>query len=858
MKLLELDLTDVFIKQSSTEVTATPTANAVPIADSNGKLDGWVTAYSGTSPISVSGNTITISQASSSTNGYLSSTDWSNFNGKENSLGNPSTDGQILSSTTAGARSWIDPPSGGGSVGGVYGINVETLSGDKTLTPGTDAIYQYLDPNGADRTITLDTTNSTAGDRFVIRNDGTYTSSYKLKIQQGTTCCLGFIYTQHEMEWIFDGTNWVSQEDKYNYNVSYGYYAEAYNIGTAFGYYPIAYVRGVAVGYEARGYNYGVGVGYRANGGNYGTAVGYIANGSSYGVSVGYNANGSNYGIAVGMISKGNSYGVGIGYYANGQNKGLSIGFYAGKFSSSLLNPNQNLFIGYQTGMNVTTASNWAASTSYNVGDYVNPTSWNGYSYKCTVAGTTGSTEPTWPTTIGDTVTDGTVTWECVAIRGNNNIYIGYDIEGQQNDTNQLNIGNLIYGDLEDKYWMIPQNVNVPSAKSGFGIFYVASDGNLHYIDTSGTDNSLTPVSSGGSVGGSYGLNVESLSGDKTLTAGTDSIYQYLDPNGAYRTITLDTTNATAGDRFVIRNNGVSTSSSIYYLTIEAGSSTIGVQYPQQQVEWIYDGSNWVSLQDLNQRIVTWGYNANAGNYGLAIGYQANGNTYGTALGYNAQANSTGIAIGYSSQGYGSGAAIGHNSQGYNLGVAIGWMAKGYDHGVAVGCAASGYTKGVAIGNTASGNNYGVAIGKYSNGNTEGVAVGSRADGHSYGVAVGYGAYGISYNVSIGEYAGYHLSDGSTVASSDHSIYLGANTKSAAASSTNEIVIGYNVVGNGSNTVTIGNSDITDTFLAGNIHLTSVSTAPSTPSSGGILYVDTSGNLHYLGTSGTDTQIANA
>lgn len=34
--------------------------------------------------------------------------------GKEDGLGNPTTDGQILSSTAAGARSWVDAPSGGG------------------------------------------------------------------------------------------------------------------------------------------------------------------------------------------------------------------------------------------------------------------------------------------------------------------------------------------------------------------------------------------------------------------------------------------------------------------------------------------------------------------------------------------------------------------------------------------------------------------------------------------------------------------------------------------------------------------------------------------------------------------------
>ncbi len=55
----------------------------------------------------------------------------------------------------------------------------------------------------------------------------------------------------------------------------------------------------------------------------------------------------------------------------------------------------------------------WAGSTAYSIDDYVIPTTANGYYYRCTVAGTSGSSEPTWPTTIGSTVTDGSVTWRC-------------------------------------------------------------------------------------------------------------------------------------------------------------------------------------------------------------------------------------------------------------------------------------------------------------------------------------------------------------------------------------------------------------------------------------------------------------
>jgi len=63
------------------------------------------------------------------------------------------------------------------------------------------------------------------------------------------------------------------------------------------------------------------------------------------------------------------------------------------------------------------TASAWAATTAYVVGDYVEPTTPDGNVYKCTVAGTSGATEPSpWNTTEGATTTDGTVTWTAYAI----------------------------------------------------------------------------------------------------------------------------------------------------------------------------------------------------------------------------------------------------------------------------------------------------------------------------------------------------------------------------------------------------------------------------------------------------------
>lgn len=59
----------------------------------------------------------------------------------------------------------------------------------------------------------------------------------------------------------------------------------------------------------------------------------------------------------------------------------------------------------------------WQASTAYSVGDIVYSENLSSYKYaKCTVAGTSNTTEPTWPA-IGSTVTDGTVTWIVADIR---------------------------------------------------------------------------------------------------------------------------------------------------------------------------------------------------------------------------------------------------------------------------------------------------------------------------------------------------------------------------------------------------------------------------------------------------------
>ena len=189
-------------------------------------------------------------------------------------------------------------------------INVETLSADKTLTPGTDEMYQYLDEGGANRIITLATAGASAGDRFVIRHNGSYNDTSYLQVKQ-STIILDYIYAGAIKHFIFDGTNWVSGEigsgenDNKKNNIAIGYYARGYNYG-------------IGIGHSSRGHYYGIGIGYQADGYSYGVAIGYYAKGSTHGVGIGNQADGESYGVALGDETNTNlkKYSVALGYYS--------------------------------------------------------------------------------------------------------------------------------------------------------------------------------------------------------------------------------------------------------------------------------------------------------------------------------------------------------------------------------------------------------------------------------------------------------------------------------------------------------------------------------------------------------------
>jgi hypothetical protein len=187
----------------------------------------------------------------------------------------------------------------------------------------------------------------------------------------------------------------------------------------------------------------------------------------------------------------------------------------------------------------------------------------------------------------------------------------------------------------------------------------------------------------------------------------------------------------------------------------------------------------------------------------IAIGDSAlSSNTTGnnnTALGVSTlQENTTGYnntAVGYES--------LTNNTTGHNN------TAVGYESLAA---------------NTTGDNN--TAVGNYALDKnttaTQNVAIGSLVlhgiTTGGYNAAVGNGALQYvtagAQNVAVGRAAGALLSNGLTyMLTSNNSVFIGTDTKgSASDAQTNQIVIGYNAIGNGSNTITLGNSSITKIY----------------------------------------------
>ena len=165
------------------------------------------------------------------------------------------------------------------------------------------------------------------------------------------------------------------------------------------------------------------------------------------------------------------------------------------------------------------------------------------------------------------------------------------------------------------------------------------------------------------------------------------------------------------------------------------------------------------------------------------------------------------------------GATTGVTSGNYNIGV-----------GYAAGVSATTSTHNAFFGGFAgylSNGSYNTFVGMEANYKAAGssnVAVGfdcmfenlgTRNTG--VGVQAGMSVATGNDNVYFGYNAGRYIANGVTSSTiSSASVFLGVDSRPLASSQTNQIVIGYQAIGLGSNTVVIGNNSITTTALKGN------------------------------------------
>jgi hypothetical protein len=98
--------------------------------------------------------------------------------------------------------------------------------------------------------------------------------------------------------------------------------------------------------------------------------------------------------------------------------------------------------------------------------------------------------------------------------------------------------------------------------------------------------------------------------------------------------------------------------------------------------------------------------------------------------------------------------------------------------------------------------------------------VSTGSNNNFFGHVAGTNITSGSSNCLFGQASGRFVNSGSALTTLNNSVLIGQDTRVSANSDTNEIVIGYQGRGNGSNTTTIGNTSTTNNYIFGNFNVT--------------------------------------
>ena len=383
-------------------------------------------------------------------------------------------------------------------------------------------------------------------------------------------------------------------------------------------------------------------------------------------------------------------------------------------------------------------------------------------------------------------------------------------------------------------------NAVAGGAVSGVGLWN--KDGNnIYNANTAnvgiGTNSPSQKLDVTGSIALS-GLEIMRLPNQSTLTGsliygtGGSSLVNTTSADGRYNTlIGIDAgsslTTATANTALGHKAGEKSTTGSFW--------TAIGREAGQNNTT----GNNWVALGSQA------GQNNTTGSHWTAIGPLAgNANTIGdswisvgTGAGNSNVTGSEWIAIGYSAARFntggekwvGVGAGAGYASTTGGEWTAIGNRA-GFSNTTGNRWTALGYL--AAQNNTTGG--FWTAVG--------GGAAFFNSTGSNWtalGVQSGFGNTSGSNWTAVGYSAGEYLANGTTRASSfNNSVYIGANTKVGVNGASNENVFGYDAIGSGSNSVTLGNDSILKTILKGSVGIGVASPSQKLDVSGGAQFSD--------------------
>ena len=131
-------------------------------------------------------------------------------------------------------------------------------------------------------------------------------------------------------------------------------------------------------------------------------------------------------------------------------NSAIQDGIYvnASTGTNYFLDISGNTVVGFSPTDPLVNVSTWTATTTIPYHAVIKPTVPNSRYYSTLGGGVTGSVEPTWPTTPGVTVVDGTVTWTCLAFTANVTAQIRVEATSLKNSfcdisNNLLSVGNI-------------------------------------------------------------------------------------------------------------------------------------------------------------------------------------------------------------------------------------------------------------------------------------------------------------------------------------------------------------------------------------------------------------------------------